>query len=266
MVRFVRACLVGLAFVWAMASPATAATLSLWASDSSGGQSSTLFELDPNTGAVLSSIPGPGTYADALSFSNDGSFIWVLDSSTNSTVYRIDLTGAVQQDFDVTLDAEGLTVLQDNTLVIGGGLSNVMAFVDPTTGAVTSSFALANQVFGLASNGVDRLYGLRINGVIDTYDLAGNLLGSLATGIPGTTLGLTATPTGFIVSATGSTIYEVDLTGAILNSFAGPGSFTEGLDLPSIQVVSEVPEPGSMLMLGSGLAAMALRRRRRAQR
>jgi len=248
--------------VLGFAGPASASTMSLWASDSGTGQASVLYELDPVTGAVLSSLPGPGVFADALSFTNDGNYIWVLDSLTNSTVFRIDLAGAIQQQFDLALDAEGLTVLQDGSLVIGGGNSGVMAFVDPLTGLITSSFAVANAVFGMASNGVDRLYGLRINGVIDTYDLAGNLLASLSTGIGGNTLGLAATPTGgFFVSVVGGSIFELDGLGNILNSFGTPGPFTEGLDFPSVQVAAAVPEPATLLLLGTGLAAAGVRRR-----
>ena len=173
--------------------PAWATPISLWASDSStDSRSSTLFELDSTTGAVLSSIPGPGDNADALSFTNDGNFIWVLDSSfdnqDDSWVYRVDLAGNVVQRLYVHLNAEGLTVLQDNTLVIGapsifGDPSGVIAFVDPLTGRINSSFSVQNAVLGLASNGVDRIYGLQPDGIIDTYDLFGNLLGSLTTGV-----------------------------------------------------------------------------------
>jgi hypothetical protein len=223
-----------------------------------------LFELDSTTGVVLSTIPGPGTFADALSFTNDGNSIWVLDSSTNSTVYRIDLLGAILQQFDVALDAEGLTVLQDNSLIIGGGVSGVIARVDSTTGAVLSSFPVANQVFGLASNGVDRIFGLRINGVIDTYDLAGTLLDSLTTGVQGTTLGLAFSGNSFFLAAVGSSISEVSLTGSLINSFAGPGTFTEGLDFPTVQqVIPPVPEPAMVLLIGAGLAGLRLRRHRR---
>jgi sugar lactone lactonase YvrE len=244
--------------------------ISLWASDSDAGSFSTLFELNPATGAVLSSIPGPGTFADALSFTTDGQNIWVLDSSPSpgnpagpSNVFRIDLTGAVQQSFQVALDAEGLTVLADGTLLIGGGNSGVIATVNPTTGAVVSSFPVQTSVNGMASNGVDRIFGLTISGVIDTYDLAGNLLSSLATGAAGNTLGLAFTGNSFFIASTGSTIYEVDLTGAVINSYSGPGPFTEGLDFPEGIQVNPIPEPMTVTLCMVGLAALGVSRRRR---
>jgi len=60
---------------------AQAHALTLWASDSQDGTRSKLYELDAVTGAVLSELDGPGEFADALSFSNDGQSIFVLDSS-----------------------------------------------------------------------------------------------------------------------------------------------------------------------------------------
>jgi hypothetical protein len=256
--RGLLATMLGASVLLMAARGASAAPITLWASDSVAGADSTLFELDPASGSVISSIPAPGSFADALAFTNDGDFIWVLDSSTNSEVYRLDLAGNVVQHFHLGLDAEGLTVLNDDSLVIGGGESGVIAFVDPVTGRRSSSFGVANDVFGIASNGVDRIYGLRIDGIIDAYDLSGNLMGSLPTGATGTTLGLAYTGTGFFISSTGSTIFETDLAGVVLNSYAGPGPFTEGLDVRSSR---SIPEPASLLLVATGVIAAALRRR-----
>lgn len=243
----------------ALLSVQTTQANSLWASDSGNGTSSTLFELDPLTGAVLDSIPGPGVFSDALSFANDGKSIYVLDSSTNSDVYQIDLNGAVLNSYSIPLDAEGLTILADNSLWIGGGVSGVIRNVNPVNGALISQFPVANQIFGMASNGTDTLYGIRINGVIDAYALDGTLLGSTPTSVSGTTLGLAYTGDGFYIASVGSRITKIDLAGNTLFSFQGPGSFTEGLDFPEgVQVPPPpVPDAGSTAaLLALGAAAL----------
>jgi len=248
-----------------------AQALSLWASDSLSGPGGAvgpgIYELDASTGAVLSSIIGfsaPGTFADALSFAPDGQSIFVLDSSTNSTVRQIDLTGAILNQFSVALDAEDLTILADGTLIIGGGTSNSVAQVNPLTGAIISQFTPTRSLFGLASDGAGTLFGLTIDGIIDSYDLVGNLLTSLTTGVAGSTLGLAYSGSSFFVAATGSTISEVNLAGVVINSFAGPAGFTEGLDFPEgVQVNPSAPEPGTMALLGLALGGFALTRRRK---
>ena len=112
--------------------PAVASAVpSLWASD---GIATDLFELDALTGAVLSTISGPGVFRDALSFDTDGQSIWILDSSNNSTVFYIDLTGAILTSFFVPLDAEGLTILADGSLIVGGGTSGLVANIGPHVG------------------------------------------------------------------------------------------------------------------------------------
>jgi streptogramin lyase len=238
---------------------------SLWASDSATFPNPVIYELDANTGAVISTIDGPGTFVDALSFANDGNSIWTLDSNSNSDVYQIDLAGNVLKTFFVPLDAEGLTILADGSLVIAGGSSNLVAFVNPANGVILSSFSVGTFIAGLASNGTDRLFGLTIGGDILTYDLSGNLLSTLVTDVPGTTLGLAATPDGgYYISATGSRIYRVNAAGITQFSFAGPNSFTEGLDFPQgIQVEPEpTPAPATLAILGLGFGLLVAARRR----
>lgn len=257
----------------ALATLTAQAAPTLWASDSLSGPNGSvapaLYELDLTTGAVIQTISGfsgAGTFADALSFANDGKSIYVLDSSTNSTVRQIDLSGNVLNTFSVALDAEGLTVLADGSLIIGGGLSGVMARVDSSTGAIISQFAVQGQVFGLASDGTGTLFGLTIDGDIDSYDLTGNLLASLSTAVSGMTLGLAYSGKSFYISAVGSTIYEVALDGSTIRSFAGPAGFTEGLDFPTGNQVNPVPNPGSLALSALALAALAGRHRRSGMR
>jgi hypothetical protein len=185
-----------------------------------------IYELDPANGTVLSSIPGPGTFIDGVAWAADGNSLWVADSYTVSTMYQIDPTGAILTSFAADINAEGIEVLNDGTLAIAGGSSGVLIY--DASGNLLSQFA-ANAV-GIDSNGVDTLYTLSTDARIDTYTLDGTLLDSIQTGLSPTTLGLAYTGSGFFVARPGSTIYELDLSGNLLNSFAGPDGFTEGLD------------------------------------
>jgi hypothetical protein len=242
---------------------AQAYALTLWASDSQDGLSSKLYELDAATGAVLSELDGPGVFADALSFSNDGQSIYVLDSSVAgnygkiSNIWQIDLTGAILDQFTVGLDAEGLTVLADGTLVVGGGISGVVALVDPNAKEITSQFRVRNDLYGLSSDGFGNIFGLTTNGKIETYSLSGILLNSLSTQAAGFTLGLAYAGDSFFVSSLTNTVFELGLDGKLLDSYGSPGPFTEGLDFPSVQV-APVPEPSTALLFGLGLAAVGL--------
>jgi len=128
------------------------------------------------------------------------------------------------------LDAEGLTVLADGTLVVGSGTSGIVAFVDPITQDITSKFNVRNNLFGISSDGFGNIFGLTINGYIETYSLAGLLLDSLSTQAKGATLGLAYTGDSFFVSSLTPTVFEVGLDGKLLDSFSSPGPFTEGLD------------------------------------
>ena len=199
-----------------------------------------IYELDPANGNILSSIPGPGTWTDGVAWAADGGSLWVADSYTVSTIYQIDPTGAILTSFAADFDAEGIEVLNDGTLAIG---SEDAVYLYDSSGNLLSQFA-ANAV-GLDSNGVDTLYTLSTDARIDTYTLDGTLLDSIQTGLKETTLGLAYTGTGFFVAKPGSTIYELDLSGNLLNSYAGPDEFTEALDFPQ-------PEPCPWDLNGNG--------------
>jgi hypothetical protein len=203
-----------------LASTAQASTL--WAGAS---LSNMIYELDPASGDILSSIPGPGTWTDGVAWAADGRSLWVADSYLVSTIYQIDPTGAILTSFAIDFNAEGIEALNDGTLAVGS--EHAVRLYDPS-GNLLSQFP-ANAV-GLDSNGVDTLYALSTDARISTYMLDGTLLDSIETGLPETTLGLAYTGAGFFVARpAGSVIYELDLGGNLLSSHPGPG-FTEGLD------------------------------------
>jgi hypothetical protein len=231
----------------------------LYASDSGGG-SSRIFQLDSDTGAVLGSFAGPGRFADAVSLAPDGTSLFILNSFPNpSLVYRTDLAGNLLSSFAINLDAEGLDVLNDGRLVIGGGTSNTIALVSQT-GTIQSSFTPQANTVGIATDGTSTIFGLRFNGTIDRYNLAGNYLGSVTTSGISQALGLAYTGNSFFISEAraGGRIVEVSLTGTTIRSFTAPGTFTEGLD------ITVVPAPPAAVLLAVGGLVLLGRRRRRA--
>ncbi|MHC4126863.1 MAG: hypothetical protein ACYS1E_06665 [Planctomycetota bacterium] len=200
----------------------TAQADTLWAGASLPNM---VYELDPTDGTILSSVPGPGTWTDGVAWTADGCSLWVADSYLVSTIYQTDSTGAILSSFAVSLNAEGLEVLDDGTLVIG---SEHAVYLYGPSGNLLSQFP-ANAV-GIDSNGEDTIYTLSTDAWINTYTLEGTLLDSIETGLPATTLGLAYTGAGFFVARpANSTIYELDLSGNLLNSYPAP-AFTEALD------------------------------------
>ncbi len=243
----------------AVASPAAALGI-LYALDGTPNASQ-IFELDPATGASMGTFPAPSSGAsstpDGITASPDASTLFVVDgSSSNADLFQIDLAGNVLDSFSITRAGEGLTRLGDGTLAVATGFSSFVVLVDPVTQSQTGIFAAQSALFGLEFDGT-RLIGLTLDGRLEFYTPTGTFLGSLTTGVSGlgNTLGLAyAGQSYFISEISNGTIYEVDLAGAIVNSFAAPaGSFVEGLDF--------VPEPGTGLLLAAGLALLAARRR-----
>ncbi len=81
-------------------------TGSLWLSDSAA---QVIYELNPGTGAVLSSFAVPGTDVRGLAFVAQD--LWVIDHAT-LTLIRVTTTGTVVDTFDISSlgnDPEGLT-------------------------------------------------------------------------------------------------------------------------------------------------------------
>lgn len=111
----------------------------LWCAD---GGTIRIYKMDPSNGAILDSIPGPGTGSscEGLAWMNDT--IWNTNWS-NNTIWELDpATGAIWGQFPS--QGTGSTGLawdsHDNVLWNSDQLTDLIYKLDPTTGTMITSF------------------------------------------------------------------------------------------------------------------------------
>ena len=111
----------------------------LWCAD---GGTILIYKLDPTTGAILASIPGPGTGSscEGLAWMNDT--LWNTNWA-NNTIWRLNpATGAIWGQF--ASQGTGSTGLawdwHDNALWNSDQLTDLIYKLNPVTGAVITSF------------------------------------------------------------------------------------------------------------------------------
>ena len=125
----------------------------LWCAD---GGTIRIYKLDPVTGAILDSIPGPGTGAlcEGLAWMNDT--IWNTNWS-NNTIWELDpATGAIWGQFPAPGNAStGLTWdWHDNVIWNSDQATDLIYKLDPVSGAVITSFACPDlEIQDLAFDG-----------------------------------------------------------------------------------------------------------------
>jgi hypothetical protein len=116
------------------------------------------------------SFNGPGPFSDAVVVDNSGTFLHIADSSSNSRIWRTSLIGTVLSSFSVPYDVEGMTQLANGNLVLANAniAPSSIVTVNPSTGAVISSFNTTVAIDGLDTDGTSEIYGLQSNGVINS--------------------------------------------------------------------------------------------------
>ena len=237
---------------------------SLWLADDND---QLIYELD-TAGNVLSSFVSPDTGAAGITFDgtdfwhadNDTNDIYQL-AGPNSTVYS---AAAYTMTIDVTPDNDAPTAA-DNTVVTLEDTAHVFTAADFNFSDIDTGDTLQHvQITSLETTGSLQLLGVDVvlNQIIDVADIiAGNLTFTPAPDANGAgydSFGFkvsdgNAQPVGTVLSTftppdvgsmsgvafgganiwlsdqNGNTIYELDNTGGIVSSFAGPGTDPAGL-------------------------------------
>lgn len=198
------------------------------------GSSPSLYRINPDTAETtyVTALSRSFLFEGGLAFGRGKAYAVNGNNADNAELLTLDLTtGAVTSvGFMGPADLNGLAFRPSDNRLIGldrGG--NRLVTIDPTTATLTTLTTLSKPVGSVG--------GMTVFEGVGYFNTSGP-----KSSIPGS-----------------NELYSFDLDSGLVTLVGSyPDTFEEGMS-----GLAAVPEPGTMLALGAGLAALAARRRRR---
>lgn len=216
------------------------------------------------TGSFIDNFGQGGATGTAID--GTGNFWTVAPSFGNNTIEKYDIAGNPLSNFTATVNSQWIEdMTYGDGFIWASTYEGLVHKLDATTGVSLFSF---NSVASYAGVTFDGTYLYTTNGFygndsIEKWDTSGNFISSISTSFNGGAgLGYSSSTNTFWVGYGSGYVRQFDTAGNLLNSFitTNGSAFHDGLEVASDSAA--VPEPTTILLLGSGLAGIAVLRRR----